>query len=229
MKLIFILLGILGTQSQLPLFLPDFWRSQNVSSGYFIYDNFSDKKAIFQLMKKGRGDSFLSCLKVKKVEGQNNWLPAKSTNLQLAVVVMLSNFSLARFVNEHYRFFTSPKITWLIYSFDANLEQRLKLPINSQFFTFAKANNTYVIDELYQIQTNMKIIRRQVGFWKDSEKFKIEENWVDRRRDLQGVEFKCTTEIDPPYTDFYVDNGLVQVSGYIGDAWNELKDIMNFT
>ena len=54
-------------------------------------------------------------------------------------------------------------------------------------------------------------------------------NWVDRRRDLQGVEFKCATEIDPPYADFYVDNGLVQVSGYIGDAWNELKDIMNFS
>ena len=229
MKLIFIFLGIIGTQSQLPLFLSDFWRSQNVSSGYFIYDEFSDKKAIFQLMKKGHGDSFLSCLDVKKMEGKNNWLPPKSTNLQLAVVVMLSNFSLGKFVDENHRFFTSPKITWLFHNFDANLEQRLKLPINSQFFTFAKTkNNTYVIEELYQIQTSMKIIRKQVGFWNDSD-FKIEENWVDRRRDLQGVQFKCTTEIDPPYADFYVDNGLVQVSGYIGDAWNELKDIMNFS
>ena len=96
---------------------------------------------------------------------------------------------------------------------------------------FTETLNSFELEEIYRIKSDGAPLRIPLGKWSFQNGLQMNSQTLDERRsNLQGIEFKCTTLEDPPYSNYsQLSNGMVQITGFVGDVWKELQDTMNFT
>ena len=89
----------------------------------------------------------------------------------------------------------------------------------------------FELEEVYRIKSDGIPLRVHLGKWSFQDGLQMNSQTLEERRShLQGIEFKCTTLEDPPYSNYsQLPNGMVKITGFVGDVWKELQDTMNFT
>ena len=109
----------------------------------------------------------------------------RSSEEKLFFIVSTSHYALKSILQELAQDLSSSQATWLIKAEEEDL-QHLKLPFDSQCFTFQEENKRVIIKEHYNIGQSRQVIR-EVGHWTRSGLVLSDVPWLVRRQDLQGI------------------------------------------
>jgi hypothetical protein len=124
-------------------------------------------------------------------------------------------------------------IIWFFLSKDPQtLLAPLKLQINSQIYAFQEDSSEIInFQEVYRVSDSWPILVKPIGLWGLYQGLVMSQvNIWERRKNLEGTKFLCSTESDPPFLySFPTSTDEVTISGIVGEIWSELEKKMNFS
>ena len=100
-------------------------------------------------------------------------------------IISISQDSLRFILQDIVPVISNSQNSWLIKASEEDI-QHLKLPFNSQCFSFQDKNMAVIIKEHYNIGQSRQIIR-EVGNWDESGLFQTDVPLLERRQNLQGM------------------------------------------
>ena len=171
---------------------------------------------------------------------------------------LLSEFALCRYMNSDVTWFAVQNRNSISYT-DINFKEvdylddeylsDAKIGIDSNFYMYKVSENDKSVVHIYEryrkdITENKAtnktskvllspMVVNYLGIWREG--FGIVSIGIpfwERRANLTGVQFACTTVEEPPYQVITTltggNRGQVKITGYLGDIWDTLQSITNF-